>query len=322
MAVEEGKDKKVANKPITEAQRFRYIGFEVFPGKPKDLFKSDKEKAKYVDGVVAKRTKGDVLRDQCTLLEQRVSMTDRLVLTIASIIIFATLFIPWYSAYNEIVVETTQPVQTEQAPVVADSAMLAQTGDSLAAQTTTQPATESIAGAAGEQTAGTTPPTTTAQSAGSNEEVITGYVAKKKVNKEYERLTGIGSFLALGSVASYAFSSGFAVAVSVIVFLIYTLLCIALPVYTLYGLYGLKGDPDKKALQLKKMLRFNWIPLILFFVAMILSFFGSEYGFDAANMFTSLGDGYGPGVFLNVLSWGIIVSLGAFILVAVKGVEI
>ena len=188
MAVDESKDKKVASKPITEAQRFRYIGFEVFPGKPKDLFKSDKEKAKYVDGVVSKRAKGDVLRDQCTLLEQRVSTTDRLVLTIASIIIFATLFIPWYSAYNEIVVETTQPARTEQAPVVADSAMLAQAGDTLAAQagqTTTELATG--------QAAETTPPTTTAQAAGSNEEVITGYVAKKKVNKEYERLTGVSA---------------------------------------------------------------------------------------------------------------------------------
>ncbi len=316
MAAEEGKDKKVPIKPITENQRFRYIGFEVFPGKPKDLFKSDKEKAKYVDDVVAKRAKGDVLREQCTLLEARVSFSDRLVLTIASLLIFATLFIPWYSAYNEIVEESTKPAQTEQAPAVTDSTMLAMAGDSLAA-------------AGGQAVAATTTADTAAQSAmtttqpaGSNEEVITGYVAKKKIRKEYVRLSGIGSFLALGSIMSYAFSAGAAAALSVIIFLIYTLLCIALPVYTLYGLYGIKGDPDKQALQLKKMLRLNWLPLILFLAVLVLSFFGSDYGFDATTLFTSLGTGFNPAVFLDVLSWGIIISLGGFILVAAKGIEI
>ena len=34
---------------VSDAQRFRYIGFEVFPGKPKDLFKSDAERQQYID---------------------------------------------------------------------------------------------------------------------------------------------------------------------------------------------------------------------------------------------------------------------------------
>jgi len=107
-----------------------------------------------------------------------------------------------------------------------------------------------------------------------------------------------------------------------ILFLVYTLLCIGLPAYTLYGLYGIKGDADSKALKLKKMVRLNWIPLLLFVVVLILSFFGAEYGFNPADTYKSLGASYGPAALLSVISWGVIVSLSAFILIAVKGIEI
>lgn len=318
MAAEEGKDKKSSIKPITDVQRFKYIGFEVFPGKAKDLFKSDAEREKFIGGVRQKREKGDTLRDGCTLLEERVSMTDRLVLTLASVIIFATLFIPWYSVYNEIVEETPVPVVNEQAAMPTDSALLAAGGDTTLAAV---PADSSAAVAATDTAAGGAPEKEVA-SQSSAEEVITGYVAKRKVRKEYERVSGLGSFIGLGSIGSYVFSSGGILIITAIVFLIYALLCIGLPAYTMYGLYGLKGDPDQRALALKKMLRFNWVPVILFVLGVVLSFIGADYGFNAQSMFTSLGGSYGPAVFLGSLSWGVLISLSAFILVAVKGVEI
>ncbi|UCG62654.1 MAG: hypothetical protein JSV52_05045 [Candidatus Zixiibacteriota bacterium] len=320
MAAEEGKKKNSSFKPITDAQRFRYIGFEVFPGKPKDLFKTDAERKKYVEGVRSKREKGETLRDQCTLLEERVSFLDRMVLTVASVIIFATLFIPWYSAYNEIVEETTVAVQ--QAAATEDSAMVAAEGDTLAAAGQTMTGDSAAVPATTGSDVAPPPEREGVMQQSAAEEVITSYVAKKKVHKEYSRLLGIGSFISLGSVGSYVFSSGGVVMLTAILFLIYALLCIGLPAYTLYGIYGTKGDPDQRALKLKKMLRLNWMPLILFVLALILSFFGGEYGFDAATTFTSLGKAYGPAAFLGILSWGVILSLGAFILVAVKGVEI
>lgn len=329
MAAEEGKDKKHSNKPITDAQRFKYIGFEVFPGKPKDLFKTDAEKKKYVGNVLSKRESGEVIRDECTLLEERVSFFDRLILTLASVIVLAALFIPWYSVYNE-VVEETQAAPAEQVATVADSGMVAE-GDSLMAATATDSTTGEVAATVaanvtGTQTtneaAGEVAPQPGVIKEGAAEEVIHGYVAKKKIHKEYARLTGLGSIIGLGSVGSYVFSSGGALILTAIIFLIYALVCIGAPIYTLYGLYGIKGDADARALKLKKMLRVNWLPLILFVVALVFSFFGGEYGFDAASLFTSLGNSYGPGVFLGTLSWGIILSLSASILVAVKGVEI
>jgi len=321
----EGKEKKDSVKPITEAQRFKFIGFEVFPGKPKDLFKSDTEKDKFVNGVLAKREKGETLRDQCTLLEERVSFMDRLVLTIASVVIVAALFVPWYSAYNEIVEEEPVPAVSEETAVVTDSAMLAAAGDTLAMGSLADTGSESVnpVAAVTEGEAGTDAgPAKEVIKTGAAEEVIHGYVAKRKIHKEYSRVSGIGSLVSLGSVGSYVFSSGGVVILTAIIFILYTLMCIGGPIYTLYGLYGTKGDADQKALKLKKMLRLNWVPLILFMLALVLSFFGAEYGFDSESAFTSLGKAYGPGTFLGILSWGIILSLSAFILTAVKGVEI
>ncbi|UCD64058.1 MAG: hypothetical protein JSW34_01105 [Candidatus Zixiibacteriota bacterium] len=326
MAAEEDKSKKPSAEPVSEAQRFRYIGFEVFPGKPKDHFKSEAERDELVKSVQAKREKGDLLREQCTLMEERVSFADRLVMTVASVLILVTLFLPWYAAYNEIVEENVEPEVTEQVAVVADSladsTVLAGTADSLAAVEDSA-AAAAVEGAAAPP-AGT--PETGQQTAvtrtGVSEELIHGYVAKKKIHKEYSRLSAIGSFIALGSVGSYVFSSGGILVITAILFLIYTLLCVGLPVYTLYGIYGTKGDADSRALKLKKMVRLNWVPLILFVLALVLSFVGAEYGFDSAETFVSLGKSYGPGAFLGALSWGIILSLSAFILVAVKGIEI
>jgi len=325
------KVKKNSVKPITEDQRFKFIGFEVFPGKPKDLFKSDKEKDKFVNGVLSKREKGETIRDQCTLLEERVSFLDRLVLTAASVLIFAALFVPWYSVYNEIVEEEAVPIVQEETAVVADSAVLAAAGDTLVAGGQVAVGEDATAPAAGAPEGQEIAEGETGEAAGpardvvrtsAAEEVIHGYVAKKKIHKEYSRVSGIGSLAGLGSMVSYVFSSGAVVIITAIIFILYALTCIGAPVYTLYGLYGMKGDSDQKALRLKKMLRLNWLPLILFVLALMLSFFGAEYGFDSESVFTSLGRAYGPATFLGTLSWGIIISLSAFILVAVKGVEI
>ena len=91
-------------------------------------------------------------------------------------------------------------------------------------------------------------------------EVLHGYVAKKQFYKEYERISGLGVFLALGSVAPVAFSSGLALALISILAIAMILVCLAFPLYTLYVLYGAKGSSDARALLLKKTLRLGWIP--------------------------------------------------------------
>lgn len=307
-------DKKGSEKKlVSEKQRFSYIGFDVFPGTPKDLFKSDAEKSKYVDAVLKKREKGDTLREECTLLEERVSSLDRIVLTVASLVIVGTLFIPWFSAYNVIKSETTQAV-------VEDTTPLAQNSDSLGLITEAQDEADTTAVAvATEEVVEESSPTLSS----SGEEIKLSYVAKKKIHKEYSRLSGIGVFTSLGTVGSKVFSSGIILILTGVAILLMVLLSIGLPIYNLYGIYGLKGNADKRALEFKKIARYNWLPLILFVFSLVISFVGAQYGFsNPEQVFTSIGSSYSVGAFLGSFSYGILISQAAFILIAAKGMEI
>jgi hypothetical protein len=255
---------------ITEEDRFHYIGFDVFPGKPKDLFTSDAEKAQLVDNVVKRRTRGERLREQCTLMIERISGTERWVLVLASLVILLSLLLPWYSVYKERVVES--------APTVTQSA----------------------------------------QADDQRGEVITAVQVRKKVERQTETFSGIGSFAAIGSM----FSGGFALMLTGVVGLLFTLSAIALPIYMLMTLFKAKTLDDQFALGLKRLLRLNWIPVILFVLAMLLSFMGGDYGSSSASAYANLGTSYGPGAFLSTISYGLAIAVGAFVLLAIKGIEI
>ncbi len=312
----EGK-KGEPKKQITEKERYSFIGFDVFPGTPKDLFKSDAEKSKHVEAVKLKREKGDVVRDECKLLEERVSTLDRNVLTLACIVIIGTLFFPWFSAYNEIVEENNdEPISAVvDSSIVSDSTLMTMS-DTMNSVSQVMDST-ALAVATNDSTL-----LDTETSGTPGEEVLHGFVAKKKIRKEYYHLAGYGVLTSLGTVGGYVFGSGIILIITGVLFILFVLSSLAIPGYTLYGLYGMKGDADQQALALKKILKFNWIPAILFFLAFMLSFIGAEYGFDSKAVFTSLGSSYGPGVFMGSLSYGVVVSLGASILNALKGVEI
>ncbi|MBU8933756.1 MAG: hypothetical protein KOO62_07090 [candidate division Zixibacteria bacterium] len=324
--------KKSSSNRVSDQDRFKFIGFEVFPGKPKDLFKSDAEKKKLMDEVRQKRDSGDILRD-CSLMEERINMSDRITLTVASVVIFITLFIPWYGLYNEIEEITTVPTpvdSTAVAAVVVDSlatdslgiALVESDSAILLSETAVEEEPSEVAVVEDTVEASEERPDAAVASRSTAEEVIHGYVAKKKVHKEVVHKSGLGALISIGSVGGSMFSSGFVLILTAVIFLFYTLLSIGLPAYTLYGIFGVKGDADEKALELKKILRYNWIPLCLFVLALLLSFFGADYGFDSVAAFSSLGDSYSVGVFMDSLSWGILVSLAAFVLVAAKGSEI
>ena len=346
------KEKKTeTEKRIDERKRFKYIGFEVFPGKPKDLFRSDAEKAKYIEDIQQKRSKGQLLRDHSTLTEERVSTGERIVLAVVSLVILATLFFPWYAGYTE-VVET--PRQGPVAGVVTDIVPDTLVGDTtgLSQVPVTPPGTEETAqtqqSASAQESVDTTqqaaaagePADTAQQSAppvgteaasvagrttseDGQQEMIHGLQARRKIHREFNRISALGTLFSIGSLGSYVFSSGVILIIVGVLFIVYMLLAIVLPFATLYGIYVVKGSSDEKALRLKKSLKLNWIPVILFIVAVILSFFGAGYGFaNASEMYTSLGNEFGIAALMNSLSWGVFISLAAFILLAVKGIEI
>lgn len=294
---------------VSEDERFKFIGFEVYPGKPKDLFASEAEKAKYVEAIQEKRKRGDVLREDCTLFEERVSWLDRIVLTVASAAIVIALFFPWFSVYHEVQTSTPATEAVEAAPAPTPAPVVPAPAEPAAAQPA---ATEPGAAAEPAASAPITP----------SEEVIHGYVARRTVERDYTTLSGLGALISLGGIASVTFSSGLALMLTSLLGIAYILLCLALPAYTVYGLWMLKGTADERALRLKKILRMNWLLLIIFGANLFLSFFGGDYGSAVVQQYDSLGTSYSVGVFIGTLSWGIFVTLAASILVAAKGSEI
>lgn len=319
----EDNKKKPSVKRISEEERYRYVGFDVQPGRIEDQFSNEAERKMLIERVREKRThKSDLgaLREDCKLLEVRVSMSDRIVLAVACAAMIFALFLPWYSAYNQVIEEK----QVEAVAEVADSVIV---DDSLASDSAALAATDDLSA---DESAITTDTTEQAAVGGLDdgyseapkEEVLHGYVAKKKIIKTYSRLSGLGSLAALGSVGGPVFSSGLVLVLTGVIFLVMTLASLLLPAYTLFGLFGLKGTADQQALRLKSILKFNWLPVLIFTGALAVSFVGADYGFDAGALYYSLGDSYGPGAFLGCLSWGVFVTLGASILLAVKGIEI
>lgn len=306
---------------ISERQRFNYIGFDVFPGDPKDIFANDAERNKLIEAVRARRDRHDKLRAENSLLEERVSGIDRMVLTIASVLMIVALFFPFYSAYNERVEETRVRAKQEQqaAPiqqgteVVGDENQPVNTGGAVDEGGMTEGENAGAAQATSPQV-----DVTTNQTALGNEEVITGFIPKKKFVKETSTVSALGAFAYMGDV----FSAGGVLIIVGLVMLVYTLLCLAVPLYTLYGLYGLKGSSDDRALKLKGILRFGWLPILALLAAFVISLVGSGYGSSNASAFTSFGDYYHVGVFLTTLSWGVLISLIGSIMIAVKGIEI
>ncbi|MBK7141576.1 MAG: hypothetical protein IPH75_05810 [bacterium] len=258
-----------AQRRISVDDRFHYIGFDVFPGKPGDLFSSEAEKTKLVDNLVARRSRGERLREHCSLMIERISGYERWVLVLASLVILVSLFLPWFTVYQEKVVESTS--------------------------------TASVAKADDERG-----------------EVLHAAQPRKKVERITETTTGIGSFGSLGTV----FSGGFGLMLTGLFGLLFALSAIALPIYMLINLFKVKALNDQTALELKKLLRLNWVPVILFVAALVVSFLGGGYGSSAASSYANLGTSYGPDVFISVLSYGLVLTVGAFVLMALKGIEI
>lgn len=142
------------------------------------------------------------------------------------------------------------------------------------------------------------------------------------VNDNYS-MTGIGAILKLGDYLPMVFSSGVVLVITGILMLIFYLCVPVLAVVNLYALYGLKkNDPNEYVLKLKKWLRYNWIPVLLWIAMFILSFVGAAYGFDSTGMLKQVGSSYGIATFIGLSSFGIYLVMMSLLITALKGKEI
>ncbi len=336
----EKKDKEeTSGKQLDPDARFKYVGFEVHPGKIGDLFKSEAEKEKWVERVREKRKGGSRLREKSSFDEPRVAGYERIVLAITSLLLIVSLFLPWFSGYSEYEVEAKTATKTEGAVGLTDSSMVDSLMDSTAAgaaEMTGQKsqlsdvatAAKDEAAPSGELANESIPEGTAgAEGVGRTElekdehgfSAITGVKKRKEIRKEYHSASAIGSLSMIGDV----FSSGIVLKITGLLFLVYMLLCVFSAFYTLYILLGFKADADTVALKLKRILRFNWIPVGIWFFCLIISFFGAAYSFNlGGGGLNQLGNSYGISVYLGLLGYGFYISLACFIMNAVKAIEI
>jgi len=78
--------------------RYRYIGYEVFPSKVKEFFKSDAEKKHYEEQVEEyTKTHNSSMRSGTAVSANLLGTTDRIVLTLTSIGLIAGAILPWFS---------------------------------------------------------------------------------------------------------------------------------------------------------------------------------------------------------------------------------
>jgi len=292
-------------KPFDPDERFRYIGFEVHPGKIKDLFKSDTEKDELVKKIKAKREAGQAGREVTSFDIPRISSLEKIVLTITSLLLIASLFLPWFSGYHE------YEVVSEVAPAEEQAVLVDSLADSLGMEMI-----DSTALAA--EVTGTLEETIQAAKDDKGFSSITAARKRKEIRREHLEANALAALPMLGKVLS----SGFILKITGILFLIYILFCVGGGFYNLYALYWFKGDPDTRAMKLKKVMKFAWIPVGIWALCLILSFVGASYSFDTTDVIKQIGTSYGTGAYLGILSYGFYLSLACFILNAVKAVEI
>jgi hypothetical protein len=81
-----------------EELRYNYLGFEYAPGKLKEFWSSEEEKKRFVDKI-KKRLKGHhaIERDTSIVNANQINTADRIVISIGSLFLLASLFIPYYN---------------------------------------------------------------------------------------------------------------------------------------------------------------------------------------------------------------------------------
>ncbi len=84
--------------PQKSEERFRYIGFDVYPSKSSSVFKDTAEEQKYLDKIRKRGTSWSALdRDFSLVNVPAFSSADRLILTVFSFLLVLSFFLPWFS---------------------------------------------------------------------------------------------------------------------------------------------------------------------------------------------------------------------------------
>jgi hypothetical protein len=227
-----------AEERVSEETRFKYIGFDVYPKKPKRFWKSEEERRKQREETKKKRV-GSALeeRDHSLVRAAVFSKVDRMVLTVASFLMTIGLFLPWFALRGE----------------------------------------------------------------NFNSQII-----------------GLGFFLKLGTLFDYAPLSGPLFSVFVVLVGLTILFSFVAGLISLLSMHKKYSDAESYLTNLKKRLKLNLIPLVLWAAVIVVSSIGLPTPFADALKIGGFGDSFTVINFFALSSYGIWLSLPSVIINCVK----
>jgi len=236
--MEDKEQKNQGEETIPEEMRFKYIGFDIYPSRVKEFWKSEEEKRKYLEEIRRKESTSPLTKRDHSLVRVTVfSKVDKLILTVTSALLTVSLFLPWFSLRGE----------------------------------------------------------------GFNSQLI-----------------GLGFLFKLGMLFNYAPLSGTLFGVFVILLVLTILSSFGAGVVSLVSIYKKHNDMDTYLVSLKKNLKWNLIPLVLWVGLIIISIIGLPTPFADVVKVRGFGDSFNVINFFALSSYGIWLSLPSLIINCVK----
>jgi len=232
------KQNKRTEQIIPEEMRFKYIGFDVYPRKVKEFWKSEEEKRRYLEEIRQKSSGSTLVEKDHSLVRAAVfSKVDRLVLTFTSFLLTVSLFLPWFSLRGE---------------------------------------------------------------------------------DFHSQVIGLGYLLKLGTLFGYAPLSGALFSVFVVLAGLIILSSFGAGAFSLVAIHKKQNDVESYLTNLKKRLKLNLIPLVLWVALIIISTIGIPTPFADALKVGGFGDSFNLINFFALSSFGVWLSLPCAIINCTK----
>jgi len=134
----------------------------------------------------------------------------------------------------------------------------------------------------------------------------------------HSQVIGLGFFLKLGTLFGYAPLSGPLFSVFVVLVSLTILFSFVAGLMSLLAMYKKHSDVESYLTNLKKRLKLNWIPLVLWVAVIIISTIGMPTPFADALKVGGFGDSFNVANFFALSSFGVWLSLPCVIINCVK----
>ncbi len=221
-----------------EDLRYKYIGFEVFPLKPRKFWKNAEEEKRYLEETKKRKEKGErEERDHSVVFVPIFTPVEKWVLSLTSSLMILSVFLPWFTFTR------------------GESAI---------------------------------------------------------------RYNALQYLINLGTAMTYSGLGGPLLGLSVIIFLFVILSSFIFGILNLLALYSKTNSEGGYLQKLKRSLRLNFVPLLLWLIAVILSIFGMATPLASAFGVNQLKDTFNVVTLVSISGTGLWISLGCWVMNSIK----